>query len=301
MSCDIPAGRKLCGFLGHNACLGCSKCYKIFPSSVGHKDYSGFDRQNWKPRTGSQHRKNVKAISRCTRVTARNNLESSLGCRYCALLELPYFDPPVMLTIDPMHNLFLGLAKHHLKRIWMSMGLLDDSKFGRIQDRIDNIVVTPDIGRIPCKIKSGFSAFTAEQFKNWVNHFSIIVLRDLLPSDHLECWRHLVLACRIICLKTLTPDQVKLADALLLQYCKRVERMYGGDVTTPNMHYCCHLESCINDYGPAHSFWLFSFECFNGVLGKLPNNNRSIGSADDEAFSIRYTSYIIFLSCIISR
>ena len=27
-SCDLPAGRKLCGFLGHSAHLGCSKCKK---------------------------------------------------------------------------------------------------------------------------------------------------------------------------------------------------------------------------------------------------------------------------------
>lgn len=156
------------------------------------------------------------------------------------------------------------------------MGLLDESKFDCIQSRINNIIVTPDIGRIPCKIKSGFTSFTAEQFKNWVNHFSIIVLRDKLPSEHLECWRHFVLACRILCLKALTVNQVKLADTLLVQYCKRVERMYGRDVITPNMHYCCHIASCIFDFGPAHDFWLLSFERFNGVLGKLPNNNRSI-------------------------
>ena len=24
VACDLPAGRKVCGFLGHSACLGCS-------------------------------------------------------------------------------------------------------------------------------------------------------------------------------------------------------------------------------------------------------------------------------------
>ena len=28
-SCDIPAGRKVCGFIGHSGCLGCSKCLKV--------------------------------------------------------------------------------------------------------------------------------------------------------------------------------------------------------------------------------------------------------------------------------
>ena len=46
VACDIPAARKVCGFLGHNALLGCSKCLKQFPTeSFGQKpDFSGFDR-----------------------------------------------------------------------------------------------------------------------------------------------------------------------------------------------------------------------------------------------------------------
>lgn len=152
------------------------------------------------------------------------------------------FDPVVMLAIDPMHNLFLGVAKHHLQSMWIASGLITNSHFNVVQDRIDRFLVPPDIGRIPKKIQSGFSSFTAE---NWVIHYSIIALRGpgLLSSDHLECWRHFVHACRILCLKT--RDQVRLADAFHLQYCKRVERMYGKDVITPNLHLSCHLCSCV--------------------------------------------------------
>ncbi len=34
-------------------------------------------------------------------------------------------------------------------------------------------------------------------------YFSIIALRDILPGDVLECWRHSVLACRTLCTQTL--------------------------------------------------------------------------------------------------
>lgn len=44
VACDLPAGRKLCGFLGHSAKFGCSKCLKVFPGSAGTMNYSGFDR-----------------------------------------------------------------------------------------------------------------------------------------------------------------------------------------------------------------------------------------------------------------
>ncbi len=71
-----------------------------------------------------------------------------------------------MLAVDPMHNLFLGSAKHILKDIWIENGIIPEAKFDLIQQRIDKVVVPPDIGRIPLKIWSGLSAFTADQFKN---------------------------------------------------------------------------------------------------------------------------------------
>ena len=49
--------------------------------------------------------------------------------------------------------------------------------------------------------------------------------------------------------------------------------MFGKEVNTPNMHMSCHLRECILDFGP---FWLFAFERFNGILGQLPTNNRSV-------------------------
>lgn len=35
VGCDIPASRKLCGFLGHSATAGCNKCKKKFPGGMG--------------------------------------------------------------------------------------------------------------------------------------------------------------------------------------------------------------------------------------------------------------------------
>ena len=84
-----------------------------------------------------------------------------------------------MLVIDPMHNLYSGTGKHIiiLKDIWSDKEIIHKSKFDEIQDWIDWMVVPPDIGRIPYKIKSGFSKFTADQLKNWIVYFSIIALR----------------------------------------------------------------------------------------------------------------------------
>ena len=274
-SCDLPAGRKLCGFLGHSARLGCCNCKKEFPGSVGSMDYSGFSREAWGHWTGDGHRDANKLLN-CFSKTELQRMESEYGCRYSSILKLPYFNAPRMLTVDPMHNIFLGIAKHYLHKIFIERGILGNSEFELIQQRVNAMVVPPEIGRIPIKIQSGFSSFTADQFKNWVVHYSLIALQGLLSTDQLECWRHFVLACRILTAEIITVDKVKVADALLLQFCHRSEKMYDKGAITPNMHMCCHLCDCILDYGPPHSFWVYSFEMYNGVLGQLPNNNHSI-------------------------
>ena len=215
IGCDLPAGRKICGFLGHNARYGCSRCYKPFPGSVGNMDYSGFLLDTWPPRTGTDHRTKASRLQNFTTLAEQQDMESQYGCRYSVLLRLPYYDAPRMLIIDPMHNLFLGTAKYFLKNALIGSGLITDHLFDTIQQRINSVVVPTGIGRIPHKIRSGFSAFTADQWKNWVLYYSLLVLHDILNNDHLECWRHFVLACRALCCKELSSHQLQLGHGLL--------------------------------------------------------------------------------------
>ena len=55
VACDIPAARKVCGFMGR-ANLGCSQCLKPFPSVNDRKDRSGFNRESWPSRDLNDHR-----------------------------------------------------------------------------------------------------------------------------------------------------------------------------------------------------------------------------------------------------
>lgn len=275
-SCDLPAGRKVCGFLGHMAKYGCSKCFKQFSGSVGRMDYSGFNREEWIKRTNERHRQLVQGLARSTSKSALQRNEYNAGCRYSVLLELPYFDAPRMCALDPMHNLFLGIAKHYIHHIWIDMGIITSANFGVIQDRMNRMLVPPDIGRIPQKIQSSFASFTADQLKNWVIYYSPITLHGILTGNDFQCWQHFVLACRILCSQRVTLERLRIADALILRFCKRTEQLYGRDKITPNMHMSCHLCECAKDFGPLAAFWLFPFERYNGILGKLPNNNRSI-------------------------
>jgi len=180
-----------------------------------------------------------------------------------------------MVIIDPMHNLLLGSAKNALKT-WIETKKLTSKDFEKIQHTVDSMKVPAGIGRIPYKIKSGFSGFTADQWKNWTCFYSIVALKGILPENDFKCWQKFSMACQILCTRSITLNDLNKAHSLLLGFCKSFANLYGNEFCTPNMHLHIHLKSCILDHGPVYSFWLFSFERYNGILGSVKTNNRLV-------------------------
>ena len=162
VACDLPAARKACGFLSFSANLGCSRCFQTFSSGFGKNDYSNFDREKWVLCSNDRHRLDVKKTLKCANKSQRAKLESKLGCRYSILLELPYFCPMEMLLIDPMHNLFLGTAKHFARDLWIAGSIFGMKELAKIEERLANTLVPTGLGRIPVSINNGVF-LTAEQ------------------------------------------------------------------------------------------------------------------------------------------
>ena len=183
---DIPAARKVCGFAAR---LGCSQCLKVFPTEQfgDAADYSGYNVASWPQRTDELVRSGGVKYLQAKTTTARKLVVREFGCRFTILSELSYLDIVKNTIIDPMHNLFLGTAKHILQT-WKERDILKESQFPLIQSKIDNISVSRKVGRIPGKILHGFSRFTADQWKSWTLIFSIFCLHSVLPPEHLECW-----------------------------------------------------------------------------------------------------------------
>ena len=276
VSCDIPASRKVCGFLGHNAKLGCNKCLKQFETpTLGQTNYSGFDRGNWPCRSAENHRHNVRETLIQNTKTTQRNKETELGCRYSTLLQLVYFDPVRYTVIDLMHNLYLGTGKY-LFKLWVSLGFLGKTELEEIDRLLECFIVPNSIGRLPSNISSNFGGFKAAQWRSWITIFSPVVLKSLLPAEHLRCWLLFVRACSILGHRIVTKSDVESADLLLVTFCKTFQQLYGEDKCTPNMHLHLHLKDCLLDFGPPHSFWCFSFERYNGLLGSFHTNQKKV-------------------------
>lgn len=152
-----------------------------------------------------------------------------------------------------------------MKNVWLKERneFISDEDFERIQELVDSMTVPQDIGRIRGKISCSFSGFTADQWKNWTTVYSLFALKGVLPDNHLECWHHFVLACKLLGKKVLTYSDIELGDRHLMEFCRTFEELYGKDLVTPNMHLHGHLKECLLDYGPFHSFWCFSFGLFS--------------------------------------
>ena len=104
---------------------GCSKCAKQFLyDHAAHKlDFSGYDRDNWPTRSLSSHREVCNKYLLAETKVQRKSIEREHGVRYSALVDLPYFNPIRNTVVDPMHNLFLGSAKH-VMQIWINKNIL---------------------------------------------------------------------------------------------------------------------------------------------------------------------------------
>ena len=249
--------------------------YTIHFLDKNKRDYSGYNRELWSERRLSEHRQQASNYLKAKTKADQKSIEDDFGLRYTVLLELPYFNPIRFSVVDPMHNIFLGSAKHTMQ-VWVDKGILTKKHFHEIEKIVSKFKTPQDVGRLPLKISSGFSGFTADQWRSWVTIFSPVALRGILPANHLRCWLLYVRACSLLCTRIITRDAIEQADQYLVLFCQQFVSLYGAGACTPNMHLHLHLKDCLLDYGPVHGFWCFGFERFNGIMGRYHTNSQSI-------------------------
>lgn len=277
VTCDVPAVRKVCGFVGHKARLGCSKCLCEFNHLQGGGLQCSGNLGEWDLRNLKQHRQQCEKSLQCKSHNASKKFSAKFGVRFSNLLNIPYFNPVRCHVIDPMHNLLLGTSKHMLE-VWVKLGLVTKNSFDTIEKAASLFSCPNDIGRLPLKIGSSFSGFTADQWKMWTLAYSAVVLKGVIPDNHLRIWLLFVQACTILCSRILKKSDLEIAHNYLKQFCIKFIDAYGHEHFTPNMHMHIHLRDCCSDFGSIYGFWCFAFERCNGILGSFQTNNRCVES-----------------------
>ncbi|PKC00943.1 hypothetical protein RhiirA5_249243, partial [Rhizophagus irregularis] len=95
---------------------------------------------------------NALAWKNCKTQEQRRNHVSKTLVRWSEIYRLPYFNPVRFLVVDPMHCLFLGIAKWIVMRLWIEEGKLNPENLLLMQERANRIQVPADIGRLPNKM-----------------------------------------------------------------------------------------------------------------------------------------------------
>lgn len=200
--------------------------------------------------------------------------ESEHGVCYSVLLDLSYFDPARFVSLDVMHNLYLGTAKHCVG-VWKEKEILAKNNLKSIEQKVNSLCLPAGIGRISSGISSSYGSFTADQWQNWITVYSPnVVLKDVIPPDHLRCWLLFVHGCSILC-HFIKHSDIECADSFLHHFCQQYQTIYGNLSCTINMHLHLHLKQAFEDFGPPHTTWYYPFECFNGVLGAYHTNKNT--------------------------
>ena len=263
--CDIPAARKLCGHYSANVC--CHRCLKV----AKNKNFGGMDDiDEWFiVKDVDEHREAALEWRKCKNNEARKRHARKTHARWSEMLCLPYFDPIRFLPVDPMHNLFIGIAYLIVKRLWLGHGKITLDDLTKIQKHMNNIHPPSEIGRISHKIDvgEGFSNLTANEWKNFFLIYARVVLWDFLDREDRKILIHFSQACSILVRRIVTLDNLNVAHEHLIELIRLIEINYGKNLITPNLHLSLHLNECCKDYGPLYSFWCFSFERMNGILG----------------------------------
>ena len=110
-----------------------------------------------------------------------------------------------------------------------------------VQSTVDSFITPSDVGRIPARIASGFSGFTADQWRNSTLLYSLSSLKSILPHRHYTCWQ-LFVKSYLFCRRSVHISQVEEADHLMLEFCNMFETLYGKEHCTVNIHLHGHLK-----------------------------------------------------------
>ncbi|GET67403.1 uncharacterized protein LOC114543330 [Rhizophagus irregularis DAOM 181602=DAOM 197198] len=266
-SSDIPATRKL---FGHgSALMKCHRCEKrsVYSEEYRKNHYGGV--HTYELSNAESHRKHAYEWLQCNSKNSREDHFKEYGIRWSELLRLPYMDPIRFAVVDPMHCLFLGVAKWIIKSIFVSQGKLSMEQLRVAQNRMDHVKLPSDIGCIPPKIaigSDGFSNLTADQWKTFIMIYSTAILWDMLDDNDRKILGYFVRACNLLVTRIITEDDLKEAQERLKDMAYLIENTYGPEFITSNIHLSLHIPDCCRDYGPIYSFWLFPFERLNGYI-----------------------------------
>lgn len=183
---------------------------------------------------------------------------------YSCLEEL-LMDIIDQVPIDYMHCICLGIVRR-LVWFWVrgrgNVRLADD----KIETLSDNLISMKDF--IPCEFArkprsvKDVQRWKATESRQFLLYTGIVVLKEILPSDHYIHFLSLSISIRILIDEELylNASLKDYADKLIRWFVENVSNFYSPEYISYNFHVATHLPTCTELFGILEKFSSFSFE-----------------------------------------
>lgn len=263
---DLPARADLMNmkrFNGKCACHLCKSEGKGYGPNNIHR-YWPYE-QNLEKRT---HEDQVKYASKATQKQAVMGVKG-----HSVFTKLLYpFDLVRSFAIDWMHCVCLGVVKYIMQ---LQMSDVNKGKVFYIGAKKASMshkllsIKPPDIvGRLPRSLED-LKHWKATELNNWLLHYSVAVLHQILNPLYIFHWSLLVGAIGILCSDSISNEDLRQAETMLQDFVLLMGILYGPTKCTMNVHLLQHFAYYVSRRGPLWAYSCFAFESMNAFIKPL--------------------------------
>lgn len=259
---DMPATKKVFLLKSYNGLFGCNFC-----KNPGHKNglvRYYFASKDFEPRTPKDFETAYK------KETEKDYLGIKGKSVFADLFD--NLDPTPLLTLDPMHNSFLGNTLRILK------AFLDSSNHKRVfyitpkkQRELDlelrNVKLPAIFHKNVRSIIKDLNFFKADELRIFALYL-LPIFKGYIPSNFHNFIDIFNEACTLASSKNPSRDQLDRAKFLFKNVSILGKQLFGLLFATCNMHQNEHIGLCLDKWGPFYNYSAFKYEGLMGTMLK---------------------------------
>ena len=263
---DLPARAALMNMKQFNGKCSCHLC-KSEGTAYGQHNLH----RCWPYQQNPEKRTHQDQINFATNATQKQAVMGVKGYSIFAKLTYP-FDLIRSFAIDWMHCVCLGVVKY-IMQLQLSEGNKDkDFYIGDRKPCLSHRLLSikpPDIvGRLP-RALDDLKHWKATELKNWLLHYSVAVLSNILNPLYLFHWTLLVGGVGQLCNDSISNNDLRNADNMLQDFVLLMGILYGPTKCTMNVHLLQHFAYYVLHRGPLWAYSCFAFEGMNAFIKPL--------------------------------
>ena len=190
-----------------------------------------------------------------------------------------YLQLPECLPIDYMHSVLEGVFKSLLKSWFDSTNHRMPFYLGRmikaINRKAKQIQLPSEFSRSIRPLET-IAYWKASEFRSWLLHLAIPLLKDHLPAEYLNHLALLVCAIHILLSDHITYSDLFEADRMLKTFYQLLPELYPEEMCKPNAHSLIHTCRFVKLWGPLWAYSMFGYESMNGFLKTTFHGTRQV-------------------------